>query len=293
MRYYIFTGIIVLFINFVYASDLQPFDKDGAIVMNMDTILFEKPDIKSIKITNFYNNNWREIELISQTNIKYNDSNETWYYINSYIVTNWQPPSTLYGWVKRSDLGGKNDFKPVNKIPEILIVESMVDIPDFLHIHIYSDGTYQIKKNKSNKTILLRGKVYQYQNIIMLGNERGEYFYYNENEYIKGLIPIITYSIYTNKSEFPDIGKPSSVLSGSIYILTGDNVNVRSEASTNSAVLVKLSKGAKVTLLKRSDIALTVGDKKGFWAYIDTGVKGKTGENIKGWIFDYYLKKEE
>ena len=79
-----------------------------------------------------------------------------------------------------------------------------------------------------------------------------------------------------------------------LYLLTGDNVNVRAEASTNSAALVKLSKGAKVTLLKRSDIVLTVGDKKGFWAYIDTGVKDKkTGETIKGWVFDYYLKKAE
>ncbi len=68
---------------------------------------------------------------------------------------------------------------------------------------------------------------------------------------------------------------------------------MRAEAGTNSAALIKLSKGAKVSLLKRSDIALTVGDKKGFWAYIDTGVKGKNGENIKGWVFDYYLKKEE
>ncbi len=77
------------------------------------------------------------------------------------------------------------------------------------------------------------------------------------------------------------------------YILTGDNVNVRSEAATNGAVLLKLSKGAKVTLLKRSDVALTVGDKKGYWAFIDTGIAKKDGEEtIKGWVFDYYLKEE-
>ena len=87
--------------------------------------------------------------------------------------------------------------------------------------------------------------------------------------------------------------QPSSEQTGQTYILTGDNVNVRAEAATNGAVLVKLSKGAKVTLLKRSDTALTVGDKKGFWAYVDTQVTNKDGESIKGWVFDYYLKEDK
>ncbi len=76
------------------------------------------------------------------------------------------------------------------------------------------------------------------------------------------------------------------------YILTGDNVNVRSEASTNSAVLLKLKKGARVKLLERSDISFTIGDKTGNWVYIDTGVKDKKGNTIKGWIVDVYLKEE-
>ena len=79
-----------------------------------------------------------------------------------------------------------------------------------------------------------------------------------------------------------------------IRILTGDNVNVRAEASPKGEVLTMLSKGAKVKLLERSDKALTVGDKKGFWARIDTGVMDeKKGETIKGWVFDYYLKPIE
>ncbi len=93
----------------------------------------------------------------------------------------------------------------------------------------------------------------------------------------------------TNKSS----EKPSSESTSSICTLTGDNVNVRAEAATNGAVLVKLSRGAIVTLLKRSDMALTVGDKKGFWAYIDTQVTNKDGETVKGWVFDYYLKPLE
>ena len=45
--------------------------------------------------------------------------------------------------------------------------------------------------------------------------------------------------------------------------------------------------------MKRSDMALTVGGEKGFWAYIDTGITNKAGEVIKGWVFDYYLKEEK
>ncbi|URA10630.1 SH3 domain-containing protein [Thermospira aquatica] len=77
------------------------------------------------------------------------------------------------------------------------------------------------------------------------------------------------------------------------YILTGDNVNVRSEASTNSAVLLKLKKGARVKLLERSDVTFTIGDRTGNWVYIDTGVKDKKGKPIKGWMVDIYLDEEE
>lgn len=76
-------------------------------------------------------------------------------------------------------------------------------------------------------------------------------------------------------------------------ILTGDNVNVRAEATTNSKVLLQLKKGARVKVLEWSDIEFTVGDKTGYWVYIDTGVKDKKGKTIKGWIVDIYLKPEE
>ncbi|URA10591.1 SH3 domain-containing protein [Thermospira aquatica] len=76
------------------------------------------------------------------------------------------------------------------------------------------------------------------------------------------------------------------------YILTGDNVNVRTEPSTNSAVLCRLKKGARVKFLEGSETTLTIGDKTGYWLYIDTGIKDKKGNTIKGWVLDLYLGEE-
>ena len=77
------------------------------------------------------------------------------------------------------------------------------------------------------------------------------------------------------------------------FILTGDNVNVRTEPNTNATVLLKLKKGTKVVVINREDEEVTIGDKTGHWAYIDTGVKDKKGNTIKGWVFDVYLKEAE
>ncbi len=91
---------------------------------------------------------------------------------------------------------------------------------------------------------------------------------------------------------FELLSQSEATNSKAYYILTGDNVNVRSEASTNSVVLLKLKKGARIKLLERSDVEFTVGDKKGYWVYIETGVKDKKGKTIKGWVVDVYLKEE-
>ncbi|MGA2140905.1 MAG: SH3 domain-containing protein [Brevinematales bacterium] len=69
------------------------------------------------------------------------------------------------------------------------------------------------------------------------------------------------------------------------YIITGDDVRVRSQGSTNGEVLATFSKGKKVRLISRADAAVIIGGKKGRWAYIDAG-------SLKGWVFDYYMKEE-
>ena len=96
--------------------------------------------------------------------------------------------------------------------------------------------------------------------------------------------------MFTNKSEFSEWAK--SDLIGIPHILTGDNVNVRAEPNKNATVLLKLKKGVKVVVINRQDEKVTIGDKTGRWAYIDTGVKDRKGNSIKGWVFAY-LKVEE
>jgi hypothetical protein len=79
---------------------------------------------------------------------------------------------------------------------------------------------------------------------------------------------------------------------GGVFTLTGDNVNLRADAGTNSDVLAVLKIGAKVTLLGRLSGQETIGGKSGYWAYIDTGMKDIAGGTVKGWVFDAYLKAE-
>ena len=267
MRYLILLITINLFIDNIYALDLQPFGTNCAIVINNDAILFEKPDINSMQIIKlFYLQN---VYIIEKTNIQIDDSKNIWYYVDSNHPTNDIPPLTLHGWVRRDELAGKNDFTPVNKIQGMVITVHLIDSSDN-YSYIYPNGTYKLMMPNSyelniDKSIL-SGKIYKYKNIILLG-ESFELYYYDNDGNLKS--PYFQIDIMTNRSEISE--------SNNIYTLTGDNVNVRAEAATNGAVLLKLSKGAKVTLLKRSDIALTVGDKKGF-----SGVCGYRG-NQQGW----------
>lgn len=76
-----------------------------------------------------------------------------------------------------------------------------------------------------------------------------------------------------------------------LYTITGDNIRVRSGSGTNSQVLLTLSRGAKVSLINRSNNAFSAGGKNGSWVYIDTGDPDGKGGTLKGWIVDVYLKK--
>ena len=494
MKNLFFIISMIFIINRINAEILKPFVDGQAFVVNKDAIFFQEPDTNSqgIKNVNYLDN----IFILKMTNVQIGNSNETWYYVRAHMTINTRSTNLVTGWLKLTDLAGESDFKPINKIQEIVIDEGTIDGPGNSY-YIYSNGTYQIKANNYSGIVdktIWRGEVYQYKNILMLANYDDMFnflagiFYYKDgkleglystpnvltnqnmfkrniessydfksgdsmlhinciitkndlkvfegppkntnvvcvlnmgskitilerredgtngkwdnnnnfwnnnfndkNDYwafintgkvdqkgfkILGWIynPIKTpvfyesnpiYTVTGNNVEIrsdPDMRLPVLIvlskgakvglisiddkavnipgkkgshwayidtglkdkdgkeIKGSVldyylkeepqninntidqnlrfsntnltYTLTGDNVNVRAEAATNGAVLVKLSKGAKVTLLKRSDIAFTVGGKKGFWAYIDTQVTNKDGENIKGWVFDYYLKEE-
>lgn len=83
---------------------------------------------------------------------------------------------------------------------------------------------------------------------------------------------------------------PTALPSTGDFILTMDNVNLRAKSNIKSKVLVKIKEGQKVKLIKRTDAALTVGDKKGFWAWIEFE---KNGKKWKGYVFDAYLKEDK
>jgi hypothetical protein len=77
------------------------------------------------------------------------------------------------------------------------------------------------------------------------------------------------------------------------YILTGDNVNVRQlPFQTNSVILTVLKKGARVRLIERMPEDITIGGKVGHWAYVETEVKDKAGNAVKGFVFDAYMGEE-
>jgi hypothetical protein len=87
-------------------------------------------------------------------------------------------------------------------------------------------------------------------------------------------------------------GQTDSVGTNNIYTLTGDSVRMRTEAGTNGAVVAVLSKGARVKLLERKVEEVEIGGKVGHWAYVETEVKDKAGNAVKGFVFDAFLKEE-
>lgn len=74
------------------------------------------------------------------------------------------------------------------------------------------------------------------------------------------------------------------------YIVIGENVNIRSNATIQASLIGSLKKGHTVKVIKRSGIKEKVENKIGEWVYIDPGIYKKgTTELLKGWVFDRYL----
>ena len=75
-----------------------------------------------------------------------------------------------------------------------------------------------------------------------------------------------------------------------IYVVVGDNINIRTEPDIKSNILNKLRIGQTVKILKRTNKKIKIGDDIGEWVYIDPSMfKKGTTELLKGWIFDKYL----
>ncbi|URA09423.1 SH3 domain-containing protein [Thermospira aquatica] len=302
MRKIIFTISIVCFLGthiFLFADDIKPFNKLGEVfVINDNVPLFEKPDINSKEVLRIPI--LRRIRILSNTQFIFlsNNVRKEWIYIDTYIpisenmvkVNNRWQYLTHKGWVERRHLVGKGDFKKVSKMNEMFILIAYSE--DGISYRIYKDGTFSYKYG--DEPSYYGGSVYLCKaNTNFFSFNHMEFFWYSNN-IVEIPSPFVSrVEVLTNKSDFPKWAQSDKpFVFETYYILTGDNVNVRSEASTNSAVLFKLKKGARVKLLERSDVTFTIGDRTGNWVYIDTGVKDKKGNTIKGWVLDLYLSPE-
>ncbi|URA10665.1 SH3 domain-containing protein [Thermospira aquatica] len=253
-----------------------------------DTIIYNEPNINSKVIRSL---NITEIVLIESNVMVTNaeGTKEKWLFIKTL--------GGKKGWIQRNTIAKPTDFKQVKKFGDYYI-EGWSGDYDFAY-RFYRNGTYKMKvfDDIKEKTIYKIGRLYRCKNIV--ATEGGALFYFDEEGNLFTDVLFIDdktgepFRAITNKSEFPKWAQSDKApVLETYYILTGDNVNVRSEASTNSAVLLKLKKGARVKLLERSDVTFTIGDRTGNWVYIDTGVKDKKGNTIKGWVVDIYLKEE-
>ncbi len=304
MRKKIFITYFMLFVSIhffdLFGREIQPFGKLGEVyVISDNASLFEKPSASSkelLKVPIF-----RCVRILdSKSTFSSNEGKKEWYYVDSGIVSNESMVNTkegwkyitIKGWIERKYLAGKDDFRKVSKINEMFV--SILYTEDGIDFHIRSDGTFSYKFGDDPK--LYYGNIYQCKkNTNFFSFNHMEFFYYLIDNVIEVPSPAVSdIKILTDKSQFPDWAKSDTPPVLDEYaILTGDNVNVRAEATTNSKVLLQLKKGTKVKVLERSDVEFIVDNKTGHWVYIDTGVKDKKGKTIKGWVVDIYLKPKE
>jgi ankyrin repeat protein len=109
----------------------------------------------------------------------------------------------------------------------------------------------------------------------------------NVNAITKTGTTALTFSNPTLKNILKDAGAKDNT-----YIITGDDVRVRTDAGTNSEVLLSLDRGAEVRLINRSNKTFNINGKKAYWVYINTEISDNKGGMIYGWVIDYYLKEE-
>lgn len=80
-----------------------------------------------------------------------------------------------------------------------------------------------------------------------------------------------------------------------VYLVSGENVNVREKPDIKSKVITQLTIADRVKLIKKSDIQYKNRNIVGNWVYVDTYryIDNKIKETIKGWVLDYYLVGDE
>ncbi|QJR21306.1 hypothetical protein BREVNS_0556 [Brevinematales bacterium NS] len=291
--------IIILCFEKLYSMELVPFNKRGEVCILEDCApLYKEPDQNSEEILK--KNILDFVFLISKTNITNRRGQvEEWYYVDSGDSGQTDSKNgsslTIKGWMLGRYLFGKDHLKPLTNVKEMFIIAGYPDYADYYRV--YSDGTFLSRDIEGGNTGQ-KGKLYGYTNIIAVKFNNAlifyAFFYYEEGGDLKSRFANEVI-VLTNKSDFPPWAQADvpPVLEGDFAHLIGDNVNIRAKPTTNSAMLTRLKKGARVKVLEISEEVFRVGDREGLWVYVETDEKDKQGKPIRGWMVDIYLKPEE
>jgi len=283
----------VVCFSHLFGKEIEPFGPMGDVFVIVDKApLYDEPDFNSRLI-------WKlemleRVYISKKTNMSKNGVQEEWFYVDSKILTNSRRgiPS-IKGWIERKYLVGRGDFEEVKEMKEMFI--SVVYQEYGVEYHIRPDGFFTCSFGEEENR-LHRGRIYWCKvNTNFFSFEHGEFFWYSNNEVKVPSIFVYEVMVYTNKFEFAlwasaDI---SQVVAGGYAHLTGDNVNIRANPTTNSVVLTRLRKGARVKVLEISEEVFRLGDREGLWVYVETEEKDRNGKPIRGWMVDIYLKPEE
>jgi len=174
-------------------TNLIPFNDCNVVyILEEDTPIYAQPSERAQIILK--GNTLDPVSLISRTEMFNERGNfEEWYFIDSEIPPDleklemekteegWRV-KTLKGWVLGRYLVGKNNFKPIQKIQEMIII---VNYPDWLdYYHIYPDGTFISEDSDDEEGKGHKGRVYRYKNIISLDFK--EFFYYDKEGKLQG-----------------------------------------------------------------------------------------------------------
>ncbi|URA09902.1 SH3 domain-containing protein [Thermospira aquatica] len=229
------------------------------------------------------------VVLLSNREFILENKKEEWYFIGAYLTNLFSYESAkIKGWLERKYIAGIDDFKPAKRIQKEMLLISE-DAEDTGYYRIYSNGIWAIFFEDTKTT--LYGQIYQCllnENVYLLGNHTMSFFIREDEIYA----PFAT-KILTNSADYPNWIKekecPLNI--GGYYTVIGNDVPVRSIYFIDK-LLLKLKRGTKVKLLEWMDKKEKIGDKTGYWARVDTGIKDKNGDTIKGWILDVYIEEE-
>ena len=72
-------------------------------------------------------------------------------------------------------------------------------------------------------------------------------------------------------------------IDGKIYIITGNNVNIRTQPNLTSKVVAQSHKGDEVVFIKKSDSKMKVGSDEHYWIQV------KLPGEQQGWVYGKYL----